>query len=448
MTFPLDVAAVLDRAPMRGFHARILGLCALTLLVDGFDLLALASAAPAVAADLAIPAAGFGPALSASLLGAAVGGAAAGPVGDRIGRRPLLIAMYLLAAVATAGTAWGRGLPQLVALRFATGLFIGGAIPPALALAAEYMPVARRQLLLILMVSCSALGAAVASLTAPSLVAAFGWPAIFLLGGGLALGCAVLLALGLPESLRFLVLKRPGDLRIAALARRIDPRLPADAGFRVDDSGAAAGASPRRLFAAGATRTTLLLWLVYFGTQAQLYFLNSWLPTLFREAGLSLAVALYGTMAHQAGGVVGSALFGLWSDRIAPQRVMAWMYALAIVTIAPLGFVVHDTALLFVLAVASGVGAVGAQSCLHAFAATFYPTGIRTTGVGWAVSVGRLGAILSPLAGGAMLGAGMGVAQILLAVTLAPALCLAGVELLKAEQDRWRVPVGGEGMLR
>ncbi len=432
----LDVSDLLDRAPVSSFHGRVLALCAFSLVVDGFDLLAMSAAAPSVAADFQVPSAAFGPVLSASLFGAAIGGVLAGPVGDRIGRRPLLIGMFLLAAIVTAATAFCTTLDALIALRLLTGLFVGGAVPPALALAAEYYPASRRQLLLIIMVGGAPLGSALASLSAPSLIARFGWEGIFVVGGGLALACGLMLAAALPESLRFLVLKGRGPESVAALIAKIAPQcsIAADQPITVRDE--STGASAKLLFADGRAGATLLLWVVYIGSQAQLYFLGSWLPILFRESGLPLATALYGTMAHQAGGVFGSIAFGFWSDRVAPERVMAWMYALAIVSIPLLGLATGALPLLFILAIVSGIGAVGVQSCVHAFAATFYPTLIRTTGVGWGVSVGRLGAIVSPLIGGMMLGAGWPVPRILLAVSVAPLMCLAAVEMLRRLPSR------------
>ncbi len=431
----LDVSEVLDRAPVNRFHGRVLALCAFSLVVDGFDLLAMSAAAPAVAAKFQVAPAAFGPVLSASLFGAAIGGVFSGPIGDRIGRRPLLIGMFFLAAIVTAATALCTSLDGLIVFRFLTGLFIGGAVPPALALAAEYYPASRRQLLLIIMVGGAPLGSALASLSAPSLIARFGWEGIFVVGGVLALACALLLAVALPESLRFLVLKRAARDRITAILAKLAPTVPvaADQTISVREEGSV---SAKALFNDGRARATFLLWVVYIGSQAQLYFLGSWLPILFRESGLSMATALYGTMAHQAGGVIGSVAFGFWSDRIAPERVMAWMYALAIVSIPLLGLSTGTLPLLFVLAILSGVGAVGVQSCVHAFAATFYPTLIRTTGVGWAASVGRLGAIVSPLLGGLMLGAGWPVPKILLAVTAAPIMCLVAVETLRRLRSR------------
>jgi MFS transporter, AAHS family, 4-hydroxybenzoate transporter len=394
-------------SPLSALQIRVFLLCSLIVLLDGYDLQAMGLAVPALATAWRLAPSVFTLAQTASLVGLGLGSAFIAPFGDRLGRRPLLLAgpvALLMTALgaATATTPW-----QLAMWRLLMGLGLGIGQSNASALTAEYAPLARRATLMTLMGVCVALGGVLAGLTAPPVIAAAGWRGLFLVGAALALLAWLCTAVGLPESPAF-VAKRttapPPTSRTAAPG---------------------AGGSLLALLRPPYRERTLRLWLVYGLSAMLLYFLVSWLPQFLINAGWSPARASQGMALLQFGGIAGALVQAWLVDRRRTITALVGGYGMTLVT--ALLFALPGTAPAWpVLLVLMGSGVAGVLMAIIALGAIFYPPPIRVTGFGWAGAVTRIGAVLGPLAGGWILAAGVAPRLTLGLIAVPALLCIIG----------------------
>lgn len=418
----LDVATLIDAQPVGRFQIRILLLCAAVLFIDGFDTQAIGYVAPEIARDWKLGRAALGPVFSAGLFGLMIGALIFGPIADRIGRKKIIVLSTIAFGLGTLATVWAQDVYWLIALRFLTGLGLGGAMPNAVALTSEFSPHRRRATMVMAMFCGFSIGAALGGLLAAAIIPVFGWRSIFLIGGIAPLLYAPFLARMLPESIRFLALTGRDDARLGQLIHRIAPSttLSAETRFGVDEP-KLTGLPVLHLFAEGRATTTLLFWIVFFMSLLDLYLLSNWLPTVLNDLGASISTAaLVGAML-QIGGVVGTFTLGSLIDRFS-FRALALTYLCASAAIAAIGFTGHSIALATVAIFCAGFCIVGAQIASNALTATYYPTAMRSTGVGWALGIGRAGSIVGPLIGGIMFANHVGV-QTLFVTAAVPALC-------------------------
>lgn len=431
----IDVSQLIDSRPVGPLQIRVVVLCGLVSLLDGFDIQVMALVVPALSADWALPSRAFGTALAAVLLGIACGAGVGGPLGDRRGRKPTLVIAMLVAGLASLGTATASSVEQLAVWRLLTGIGLGASIPNAIALTAEYLPTRRRAALVTLMYCNISVGAFLAGFTAPSLIAAFGWSAVFVVAGLLPLVVALGLAIALPESLRYLLACRPDDSRIAVLTSTLAPDKPGLA-LAAPALSRTRSSTIAEILAPPYTRITLLLWATFALNLFVLYLLVSWLPTMLTDAGWSRQAALRGAVLVQLGGIAGGLLLAWFVDRGRAASSLAAGYAITAGGLMMFIVLPADPATWSALLVLIGGGTVGAQFALNALAASYYPVHARATGVGWALGVGRAGAIASPFVGAALVAADMPAEQILLLAACPVVICAACVVALQREARR------------
>jgi AAHS family 4-hydroxybenzoate transporter-like MFS transporter len=452
----LDVRQLIDTQPLGRYQLLVAGLCAAIVFIDGFDAQVMGFVAPALGAELHMARVTLGTVISSGTFGMMVGALVFGPVADRYGRKPVLVTCALTFGVGSLLTATASSVAELTAFRVFTGFGMGGAMPNAIALTFEYMPKRSRNSAVMTMFCGFALGSACAGWVAAAVVRELGWQAVFLVGGSIPLLLAILLIAILPESIRFLVVKggrqkkvseylsriAPGFIPDAKSASTSDAQSPSDSDARrastykviageLDDE--LASFSVRQLFADGRGSVTLLLWTMFFMNLLNLWFLNNWLPTIMNDAGLAVPTASLVASLFQIGGVVGSLLLaGLWGRRLS-FGVLASTYLAAAVLILLIGAAGASIPLLATAVFAAGVGVVGGQTASNALAADFYPTPLRSTGVGWALGIGRVGSILGPIIGGVLLSYAGGARRVFWAAA-APAL-IAGCAALAARKS-------------
>jgi AAHS family 4-hydroxybenzoate transporter-like MFS transporter len=423
----VDVSQLIDTRPLVPLQKLIIVLCGLVVLLDGYDIQTMALAVPSIAAEWRIPSSTFGLALSASLIGLMVGAGLVAPLGDRFGRRPLLVGGMALVGLASLCTAYSTLPAHLVAWRFLTGIGLGASIPNGTALTSEYMPARRRAALVTLMFCNMAVGAFAAGFTAPWIVSRWGWQGIFIVGGTLPLLVSLVLFAWAPESVRFLLARNPDDPRIARLLARIAPDVTA-AHFRSENEPARRH-SILALFLPEYRVRTVLVWSTYVLNLFVLYVLVSWIPTLLRSAGWAAANASRGVGVLNAGGVIAGLVISGFVDRNKALPAMLAAYlgvgaSLALFSALPSG------AVWWLLLLVIGGGTSGAQMTLNALAASIYPPAFRATGVGWATSIGRFGAAFAPLAAAVAVGRQFA-PQTVLAMLIVPVLgCAISVTLL------------------
>ncbi|PMS16521.1 aromatic acid/H+ symport family MFS transporter [Trinickia dabaoshanensis] len=399
----IEVERVLDGKHHPAFHFMLLALTALALVIDGFDAQAMGYVAPSVIAEWHVSKAALGPVFSASLVGMLLGALGLSVLADRIGRRPVLIGSTLAFAVLMLATPYVSTIPQLMALRFATGLGLGCIMPNAMALVGEFSPQAHRVKRMML-ISCGfTVGAALGGFVSAALIPGYGWRSVFYVGGAVPLALGVAMLFALPESLQFLVLKGRMERAKAWLAT-FDPTLRIGSATRLVVRERNDGGAPvAELFRAGRTPVTLLLWAISFMNLIDLYFLSNWLPTVMRAAGYAPGTAVLVGTTLQTGGVIGTLMLGWFIERYGFVRVLFVSFAGAALSVGMIGSVAHVLPWLLVAVFAGGFCVVGGQPAVNALAGQYYPTALRSTGIGWSLGIGRVGSVLGPLVGGQLI---------------------------------------------
>ena len=418
----VDVAAFIDAQPVGGFQIRLLLLCAAVLFIDGFDTQAIGYVAPDIAREWGLGRGSLGPVFSAGLFGLMIGALIFGPIADRIGRKRIIVLSTVAFGIGTLLTIFVHDVYWLIAVRFLTGLGLGGAMPNAVALTSEFSPHRRRATMVMAMFCGFSVGAALGGLLAAALIPILGWRSIFLIGGLAPLLYAPFLARMLPESIRFLALTGRDNARLGSLLARVAPAAtftPATR-FTVQEP-KLAGIPVVHLFDQGRTVTTLLFWVVFFMSLLDLYLLSNWLPTVLNDLGASISMAAAIGAMLQVGGVVGTFTLGNFIDRFS-FRALALTYLIASIAITAIGFSSHSVPLVTAAVFCAGFCIVGGQIASNALTATYYPTSMRSTGIGWALGIGRIGSIVGPLVGGVMLSNHVSV-QTLFVTAAVPALC-------------------------
>ncbi|MGY2051348.1 3-(3-hydroxy-phenyl)propionate transporter MhpT [Methylobacterium sp. JK268] len=371
------------------------GLCTLVTMIEGFDLQSAGVAAPRLAPAFQLAPAQLGLFFSASTAGLFLGAILGGRLSDRIGRKRTLLVSIAVFGLMSVLTGLAGTFPTLLAARALTGFGLGGALPNLIALVAENVPPARRSSAVALLYAGLPAGGALTSVASLLHADPSDWATIFLIGGIVPLVVLPAIALWLPDS-RSLAEPAAGPVRSLTWA----------------------------LFAEGRAGATALLWTAFFLGLLVLYLLLNWLPSLLIARGLSRADAAWVQMAFNIGSALGSVATGILMERWGRTPTTLLVFGASAAAILLLLGVPPD--LTATLAVGACVGATisGSQTVLYALAATCYPTEGRGTGVGAAVSAGRLGSVAGPLLAGALIGAGQGNGQVLL--LLVPILLVSG----------------------
>src|SRR5580692_12004 len=378
----VNVPDLIDQQKVGSFQIRILILCALAALLDGFAAQMIGYLAPSLARDMHLGAPALTRIFAWGLFGLMLGALSFGPVADRFGRKPVIVACTLFYGVITLASAQADSGTALVMLRFLAGLGFGGVMPNAISLTAEYAPHRRRGTMITIMFCGFPIGASIAGFVAVPILPVFGWRGVFVLAGIMPLLLAPALALLLPDSIRHLVIHGKDNERVRRLLARVNPNLifPSGTNFVVREE-RAPGLPVLHLFRQGRAVPTILLWIGFFMSLIDIYLLTSWLPTVFHNAGITLSLSVIATAVFQGGGVVASLALGSFVDRFGAYRVLTFIYFLGAVCVALLGYS-HAVAAIMVCTFFAGAGVIGGQTGANALAASFYPTYIRSTGVG------------------------------------------------------------------
>jgi AAHS family 4-hydroxybenzoate transporter-like MFS transporter len=433
----LEVEHVLRDTHQPAFQMMLFALCGLCLLIDGFDAQAMGYVAPSVIGEWHVSKAALGPVFSASLFGMLLGALGLSVLADRIGRRPVLIGATFFFALSMLATPFVSTIPALITLRFITGLGLGCIMPNAMALVGEFSTPAHRVKRMML-VSCGfTLGAALGGFVSAALIPAYGWRAVFWVGGTVPLLLAFAMLAALPESLQFLVLKGRSAQALRWLAK-FSPALPIDANTRLVVREKGNGGAPvAELFRAGRGPVTAILWAISFMNLIDLYFLSNWLPTVMRDAGYSAGTAVIVGTVLQTGGVVGTLLLGWFIERFGFVRVLFVCFVGAALAVGAIGSVAHALPWLLIVVFAGGFCVVGGQPAVNALAGHFYPTTLRSTGIGWSLGIGRIGSVIGPLVGGQLIAMNWSNAALFQAAAV-PVLCSALLVIALAGLTRLR----------
>ncbi|EMH6515907.1 TPA: MFS transporter [Raoultella planticola] len=423
----LDVRELINGNPLSRFQKLVvfLGFCVIAL--DGFDIAIMGFIAPTLKHEWGVTNYELGFVIRAALIGLALGAILSGPLADWLGRKKIIVNSVFFFGFWTIVTAFSQNIEQMIFFRFMTGLGLGAAMPNIGTLVSEYAPERQRSFLITVIFCGFTFGAAAGGFSASWLIPRFGWHSLMALGGILPLLFAPLLIWLLPESVRFLVVKRAPAARIRAILQRLYPGQIADnAEFTLPAQPVNANAM-RLVLSRHYRLGSLMLWLVYFMGLFLVYILGSWLPTLVKEVGLTVSQAAVMTAIYQAGGTVDSLFAGWLMDRINPHRALGLIYAIGGLFTMAMGYAAASFALLCLLAFVSGACLNGANTGMNALSARYYPTQARATGSSWMHGIGRMGAILSAFAGAEMMALNLSFENVFLILGIPAALTVVGL---------------------
>ena len=420
-----NVSELIDGRPVGAFQVRIITLCTLVALLDGLDLQSIGLAAPGIMADLHFPPATLGVVFSAALAGLALGAFVFGLLADLVGRKPVLIGATACFGLFTIATAFAPSYGVLVALRFLAGLGLGGAMPSFISLTSEYAPRRLRAVIVAFLWAGFPLGGFVGGLLAVWIIPAFGWHSVFWVGGVTPLIVCAVLVLALPESISFLVAAAAPAEQVSSLLRKVfaAATVPADATFVLNEE-RAEGAPVVQLFAMGRTAGTILLWISFFIAFMTLVTNSAWAPTLLKREGIGIADASIAMAMFNLGSVIATLFAGWLIVRAGASVILPIVMIGSAISTALIGYAAHSVGTVTLLEGLLGVFMGGGSSGLIALAAIYYPTATRSTGVGWAMGMGRVGSFTGPLVVASLVGLGMSTERIFVAIGV-PALVAA-----------------------
>lgn len=397
-----DVKSRLEQGPISRYQISAIAVCFVIFILDGFDALVIAFTGPAISDAWQLTGTELGALFSSSLIGMAIGAIVLAPYADRYGRRPLVLVSLVIVTVGMLFSAFATSLTELAVLRVITGAGIGVALASVNIIVAEYSPARSRGMAIGILQTAYPLGAMMGGALAVVLVAASGWQSVFLAG---AFGSALMIPIAmytLPESIDYLLTKRPPNAleNINRQLRRMNQKpisqMPAM-------TAPAHTVGIRGLLASRFRKSTLLLWVTFFMVMFCLYFILSWTPKLLIASGLSSSQGISGGVVLHIGGIAGQLTLGYLATRYNLRKILMSYLALAVIALTTFSFVIENLELALVVAWFSGFFVLGAITGSYTVTHSVYPTEIRTTALGWALGIGRFGAIASPLIAGSML---------------------------------------------
>lgn len=421
----VDVADVIERQRGGAFLLRLVVLSWIITFFDGYDMNAIAFAAPYLEHAFALDKLLLGELFSIGLVGALIGGFLFGWLGDRIGRRPSILIAVFLFGIGTFAFAFAPDYRTLMVLRLVNGVTIGGLLPLIWALNIEYVPKRFRATVVTVIMIGYSLGAATAGPISVWLAPHFGWPSIFYFGGAATLLSGLLLWLFLPESPRFLTQKGRSPERIALLLRRLGHPSPtgANARFILGDEPTAKGEGFRvsSLFKGELLWITPLLWLAYIASSLAIYFIASWGPLVFENLGFARSAAALAASVGSIAGAVGGLLLMRFTDRFGAISILAM--PLGAIPLLLLMGLIELPHMIFMVAFIAAVFFLGGQHFgMHSIAGIFYPSATRANGAGWATGIAKFGSMVGPLLGGIFLSGDRPVRSVFVFLALCPAI--------------------------
>ncbi|MEJ5204592.1 aromatic acid/H+ symport family MFS transporter [Acinetobacter junii] len=397
----VNINETIDNAKFSLFHWKVLVWCLLIIIFDGYDLVIYGVALPLLMQQWSLTAVQAGLLASAALFGMMFGAMIFGTLSDRLGRKKTIMICVTLFSGFTFLGAFATNPVEFAILRFIAGLGIGGVMPNVVALMTEYAPKKIRSTLVAIMFSGYAIGGMTSALLGAWLVKDMGWQIMFLIAGIPLLMLPIIWKF-LPESLAFLI-KSGKEEQAKQIINKLLPTQDIHQNTQlVFNENIHHEAPVKALFQDGRAFSTFMFWIAFFMCLLMVYALGSWLPKLMLQAGYSLGASMLFLFALNIGGMVGAIGGGALADRFHLKPVITSMFVIGAAALILLGFNSPQIVLYSLIALA-GAATIGSQILLYTFVAQFYPTTVRSTGMGWASGIGRIGAIIGPVLTGALL---------------------------------------------
>lgn len=398
----ININTLIDEAKFTPFHWGVLFWCLMIIIFDGYDLVIYGVALPLLMQEWALSAVQAGLLASTALFGMMFGAMTFGTLSDKLGRKKTIMICVAIFSGFTFLGAFATNPVEFGILRFLAGLGIGGVMPNVVALMTEYAPKRIRSTLVALMFSGYAIGGMTSALLGAWLVPQFGWKIMFYIAI-IPLVALPLIWKFLPESLMYLTNKKEIE-QTRTIVQKISPsqQLNGDTEFVLKEVTKGDEAPVKALFQQGRMFSTFMFWIAFFMCLLMVYALGSWLPKLMIQAGYSLGASMIFLFALNIGGMIGAIGGGALADRFHIKKVVTIMFICGAAALILLGFNSPQIVLYTLIAVA-GAATIGSQILLYTFVAQYYPSTVRSTGMGWASGIGRIGAIVGPVLTGALL---------------------------------------------
>ena len=390
---------------MSVFQIQTVFICTLINMLDGFDVLVMSFAAASVSSEWTLTPYQLGILLSAGLFGMAIGSISLGALADRLGRKRLVNICLVIVTAGMFASAYSENQEQLLAFRFVTGIGIGGMLATLTTLVSEYSNESSRGLCIGFLQSGYPLGALLGGIVSVYLIDSFGWRSLFIFGGSLSLIMLPFVFWKLPESLDFLLLR--GNQADKSKIQQILTKLQIETSECLHTTEESEKkADWISLFSSDSRANTLYLWTCYFLLMFSFYFVVSWTPKLLVDAGLTTGQGISAGVYLQAGGLVGAISLGLLGYKYKVPILTSVFFCCGVAAMLFYGLVELSLVSLMLVAAIMGFFLIGAMIGLYTIAPSVYPANVRVSGVGLAIGIGRLGAIVAPLAGGIILNSG------------------------------------------
>ncbi|MBL4588594.1 MAG: MFS transporter [Alphaproteobacteria bacterium] len=401
------LAQVLNEAKLGSLQIRVIVICFFIAMLDGFDTQSVAFIAPVLKSAWAIPPEELGVLFGASLLGTMFGALGLGGLADRVGRKVIIIVSIVLFGIMSLLCATAGSVEELMIYRFLTGIGLGGVIPNLVALTSEYAPAKVRTTSVTIMFCGFPLGAILGGIASTQIIVVYGWESVFVVGGLLPLMILPVIFLWLPESIRYLAIKKAATVKVRELLEQIDPLIDfSKVTWQAVDENKPRASNIKGLFIEGRSTWTLLLWIVVSMSLLLTYFLINWIPAILVDAGLSHKQAIMGIVILNVGAIIGGFFISRICDKRGPFKPTVIGYAVGVFLIPVIGLTANHLPIVLTVIFFVGFFTVGAQMTLGALSARYYPSYMCSTGVGWSMGIGRTGSALGPVLGGVLLAYG------------------------------------------
>ena len=399
----ININTLVDEATFTPFHWGVLLWCLLIIIFDGYDLVIYGVALPLLMQEWGLTTVQAGMLASTALFGMMFGAMSFGTLSDKLGRKKTIMICVAIFSGFTFCGAFASSPVEFGILRFLAGLGIGGVMPNVVALMTEYAPKRIRSTLVAIMFSGYAIGGMASALLGAWLVVDYGWKIMFYIAG-LPILLLPFIWKFLPESLMFLT-KKGETSKIQQVVAKITPNqnVHSSTNFVLNEATEGDEAPLKALFQQGRTASTFMFWIAFFMCLLMVYALGSWLPKLMIQAGYSLGASMIFLFSLNIGGMIGAIGGGVLADKFHLKPVVTIMFIVGALSLVLLGFN-SPAYVLYTLIAIAGAATIGSQILLYTFVAQYYPTALRSTGMGWASGIGRIGAIVGPVLTGALLG--------------------------------------------